>query len=62
MEELGETINEESVDGWMLSVACTEGAERGQVAIGEGSAIDALDDVSLSLVGFVEEQLTHVLR
>ena len=61
-EELSEAVDEEGVDGWMFPMACAERTQRGEIAVGEGSAVDALDDVGLGLVRFVEENLADVWR
>ena len=48
------------MNGWMLAVTSTEGTERGEIAVGQGSAIDTLDDVGLGLLGLLEEELADV--
>lgn len=55
-EELAEAIEQEGMNGRMLTMPCTERTERGEEAVGEGSAIDFLDNGSLCLVGFLEEK------
>ena len=61
-EELFETVEEKRMDGWMLSMTGTEGAEGGQITVGQGSAIHMLDDVGLGFMCLVEEDFANVLR
>lgn len=61
-EKLGEAVDEKGVDSWMFPMACAERTQRGEIAVGEGSAVDALDDVGLGFVRFVKENLADVGR
>ena len=61
-EELFETVEEKRMDGWMLSMTGTEGAEGGHITVGQGSAIHMLDDVGLGFMCLVEEDFANVLR
>lgn len=60
-EELCEAVEQKGVDGRMVAMACAEGAEAGEVAVGEGKAIDVLDDGGDGLVGLVEEGSADVV-
>lgn len=60
-EELFEAVEQEGMNGGMFAMPCTEGTQRGQIAVGHGGAIDALDDVGLCFVGFLEEELADVV-
>lgn len=59
-EELREAVEEQGMDGWMLSVSRTERTKVGKIAIGEGFTIHFLNDGSLCLMCFIKELLTKV--
>ena len=59
-EELVEAVEQEGVDGRVLAMPCAERAEGGEETVGEGSAIDLLDEGCLCLVGLLEEKGTQV--
>ena len=59
-KELAEAVEQEGMDGRMFAMPGAEGTEGGEKAVGEGSAIDFLDDGGLGLVCLVEEEVAEV--
>jgi hypothetical protein len=43
-EELAEAVEQEVMDGWMLTMSCTEGTQGGEKTVGQGFAVNLLDD------------------
>lgn len=61
-EELLEAVEQKIMDGGMFPMTRTEWTEWGKVAVWHGSAVNTLYDVCLCLMGFIEKELTDVVR